>query len=347
MMSRNLFKAALAISTLLCALALPMVCVQAAGSNEVLVTINDRPLTAFDIDMRINLWKLLGRQAGANSRKVALDELIDDMAEIEEARKRNMLAKPAEIDQRLESVAKGLKTDNKGLKGKLKAQGITVSALRLYLEAQIAFSRLIRTEKKVDFTVSKAEVNRQVAAYKAEIDDKINAQIRKIESDPRRKAVTVYKIQEINFPIEKIDGGLTDEILQTRAIEVNQFLSRFKGCGSARQAASGIFNVDIGRTLEADATKLPGPLKKALDGRGVGRAIGPVRGPNGLQAIALCGIRKITPPAIKRPTNIQYPTADQVQNKLEQEQAANVQKQFSGKWRKGLLIEYRDPTYGQ
>ncbi len=344
---KNAFTTCVTIGVVTGALALSMTAPHAAGGNEVIVTINDKPLTAYDVDMRISLWKLLGRAPGGNARKVALDELIDDMAEIEEARKRNMQAKPAEIDQRLESVAKGLKTDPKGLKGKLKAQDITVSALRLYLEAQMAFARITRGEKSATITVSKAEVNRRVAAYKAEIDGKINAQIRKIEADPRRKSFTVYEIQEINFPIEKIDGGVTDEILQTRAIEVGQFLSRFKGCGSARKAASGIFNVDIGRTIEADAAKLPGPLKKALDGRGVGKAIGPVRGPTGLQAIALCGIRKISPPAIKRPTNIQYPTAAQIEGQLEQEQSAALQKRFSGKWREGLLIEFRDPAYGQ
>jgi peptidyl-prolyl cis-trans isomerase SurA len=345
MNTRALFNimSALAIALAIAFGSAPMA--QAAGNNEVIVTVNDRPLTAFDIETRINLWKLLGRKAGANPKKTALNELVDDFAEIAEARKRNLQATEAEINERLESVAKGLKTDSKGLRGKLKAQGISVSALKLYLEAQIAFNRLLRTGQKVDFTVSKNEVNRRVAAYKAEIDGKINAQIRKIEADPRRKAVTVYTIQEINFPIESVDGGVTNEILQTRAIEVNQFLSKFKGCSSARSAASGIFNVDVGKKIEADATKIPKPLKKALDERGVGKAIGPVRGPTGLQAIAFCGVRKITPPAIQRPKNVQYPTAEQVQSQLEQERYAEIQKEYSGIWRKGLLIEYLDPSY--
>jgi peptidyl-prolyl cis-trans isomerase SurA len=343
-MPRRILMTAAVLSALL-AISVSNTHVFAAGQNEVIVTVNDRPLTAYDVEMRINLWKLLGRPAGANPKKTALNELVDDFAEIEEAKKRGMQAREEDINDRLESVAKGLKTDTKGLRGKLKSQGITVSALKLYLEAQIAFNRLLRGQKKVDLTVSKAEVNKRVAAYKAEIDGKINTQIRKIEADPRRRPVTVYSIMEINFPIEKVDGGLTNEILQTRAIEVNQFLSRFKGCGSARSAASGIFNVDIGRKIEADATKLPKPLKKALDDRGVGRAIGPVRGPNGLQAIAFCGTRKIVPPPIQRPKNVQYPTADQVQNQLEQEKYASIQKQFSGEWRKGLLIEYRDQSY--
>ena len=66
-----------------------------------------------------------------------------------------------EIDTRLAEVAKGLKTDDKGLRGKLKAQGISVAAMRQYLAAQIAFGRLFRGKYKVDLDARHAEVDTQ------------------------------------------------------------------------------------------------------------------------------------------------------------------------------------------
>jgi peptidyl-prolyl cis-trans isomerase SurA len=319
-----------------------------AQDQKVIVTVNDQPITSFDIQQRMNLWKLLGikAQAGENARKRALDELIDDIAKVEEAKKFKADPTEKEIDIRLSEVAKGLKTDDKGLRGKLKAQGISVTAMRQYLAGQIAFGRLIRGKYKVDVKVSDAEVKKKQAGFRAEIDGKINAQIAKIESDPRRKGFTVYELLEINFPIAAPEGGITGELLQSRAIEANQFLSRFKGCGSARKAASGIFDVRVGKKIEADATKLPKPMKAALDKAGAGRAIGPLRSPSGLQVLALCGVRKITPPKVQRPKDVQYPTEQQVRGYLEQEKFAGIQKKYAGEFRKGLLIEFRDPNYG-
>ena len=313
----------------------------AAEGQQVLVTVNDLPLTSFDVEQRINLWKLLGENHGSGqaARKFALDELIDDIAEIQEAKKAKADANEKEIDERLAGVAKGLKTDAAGLKGKLKAQGIGLSAMKQYLSAQIAFSRLIRGKQKEKIDVSPADVDRKLASYKAEIDGKL----RKVMSDPRMKPITVYQLLEINFPIDAGGGEISNELVQSRAIEANQYLSKFKGCGSARAAASGIFNVQVGKKIEADSAKITGAMRNALNKTKVGQAIGPMRSPNGLQLLAFCGVRKIVPPK----PNVVYPTRAQAESILLNEKYVAVQSKYKGFWRKGLLIEYRDPSYAQ
>ena len=312
-----------------------------AEGQKVLVTINDVPLTSFDVEQRINLWKLLGENHGGGeaARKFALDELIDDISEIEEAKKFKANANEKEIDERLQGVAKGLKTDTAGLKGKLKAQGISVASMKQYLAAQIAFSRLIRGKQQEKLDVSPAEIDRKLASYKAEIDGKV----RKVMSDPRMQPITVYELQEINFPIDGGADGISNELLQSRALEANQYLQRFKGCKSAKSAASGIFNVQVGKRIEADSAKISKPLRAALAKTKIGSAIGPMRSPNGLQVLAFCGVRKISPPKPK----VAYPSRDQVQNLLLNQKYAGVQSKYKGYWRKGLLIEYRDPAYAQ
>jgi parvulin-like peptidyl-prolyl isomerase len=315
-----------------------------AEQAQVLVTVNDLPVTSFDVRQRIALWQLVSGKKTAMTKKEALESLVDDIAEIEAAKKRGAAASEAEIDQRMEAIAKSLKTDSKGLKAKLKSQGISVAAMRQYVAAQFAFHRLLRVEGKGNVKVSDAEVNARLAEYRNDINRKIDQQIAKIEADPRRRPVTVYQIMEISFPI---DGDITPQLLQSRAMEVNQFLGRFKGCKSARAAASGIFNVKVSKQLEADAAKFPKQLKQALDQVKPGNAIGPIRSKDGLQALAFCGVRKVVPPKIERPKDIAYPTANQVRGQLEQEKLDRLEEQYRGAWRKGLLIEYRDPPVGQ
>ena len=310
----------------------------AAQDQKVLVTVNDTPITSYDVDQRINLWKLLGISRGDSARKRALNELIDDIAKINEAKKLRLEPSEKEVDVRLAEVATGLKTNPEGLKAKLKAQGITVGAMRTYFTAQISFGRILKGKYNVSVKATPEEVDRKLNGYKSEI----NSKLAKVLADPRMRPVTVYQLQEINFPIDGGEAGMTNELIQSRAIEANAFLSKFRGCKSARSAASGIFNVKVGKMVEADGARLPKPLKSALDKTKVGRAIGPSRTPNGLQVLAFCGVRKIVPPK----PQVTYPTRQQAENAVLNEKYERVVSKYSSQFRKELLIEYRDPSYG-
>jgi peptidyl-prolyl cis-trans isomerase SurA len=314
----------------------------ASAEQRVLVTVNDKPITTFDLDQRISLWKLLGQRGG--DRKKALNELIDDIAQIEQAKKFQVDATEKEINERMTGLAKGLKTDDAGLEGKLRAQGISLSAMRQYFSAQIAFARIVRGKYKEDFAVSKAEVDRKLAGYRSEIDGKVKERMNQIMRDPRMKPIDVYQILQVDFPIDAGGGEMTNELIQSRAIEVNQYVSRFRGCKSARAAASGIFNVQVGRMIEADGTKLPPQLRAAFNKTKAGTAIGPIRGPKGLQALGFCGIRHIKP---KAPTisGVVYPTREQAESAAINDKYAEVESKYRGKFRQGLMIEYRDPSY--
>jgi peptidyl-prolyl cis-trans isomerase SurA len=305
-----------------------------AQDQKVIVTVNDRPITSFDVSARIRLWKMLGQQEDGNGvRKRALNDLINDMAKLEEARKYRIEPTEKDVDERLERVAKGMNTDSKGLPAKMKSNGVSMSSLRTYLAAQIAFGRLLGGKYKAKIEVQEADVDKKFNEIKGQID----GQLRKIRNDPRMQAVTVYQILEITFPVD------SEEMLSSRALEAQTYQSRFKGCKSARAAASGIFNVRVGKMVEADGRKIPGQMKSAFSKSGVGRAVGPFRSKSGMQLWGFCGTRKITP---KMPTAT-YPTRDQVKASLLSKQYEAVDRKYSTEMRKGLLIEFRDQSYAQ
>jgi parvulin-like peptidyl-prolyl isomerase len=110
-----------------------------------------------------------------------------------------------------------------------------------------------------------------------------------------------------------------------------------------KAASEGIFDVKKGNTFEADATKLPPQMRAALDKGGVGRAIGPMRGKTGIQLIALCGIRKITPPK----PNFTMPTREQVERAVINEKYDKLEEDYLSTARDKIYVEYRDPSYAQ
>lgn len=306
----------------------------AAGAGVVAV-VNDKPITEHDITQRIALMKTLG-DAGANlSRKRALQSLVDEQVKIAEATRYRLMPTEAEVRDQVSRMAKNMGTDGPGLVAKLRKVGVGEQTFNRYVSALIGFNRIISSKNREKITVSEADVDRKFA----EIKSKVNQETARIMNDPRMKPITVYSLMEINLPLDGEDTML----LQSRAIEATQVARQFKGCGNARAAAQGVFNVKFGKKFDADAAKLPQQMRAALEKGGVGSAIGPMRGKNGIQLIGFCGTRKITPPK----PDFKMPTRDQVRRVLVNEKYDGLEEDYLRTARGTVYVEYRDNSYAQ
>src|SRR5438552_13103138 len=96
------------------------------------------------------------------------------------------------------------------------------------------------------------------------------------------------------------------------AYEAMKMALQFKSFGKARAEAEGVFKDKNCKPLDADPSRFPPQMKAALDKAGVNHVVGPMRGKLGIQLLAFCGTRKITPQA----PNFAPPTRDQVENML-------------------------------
>ncbi len=324
------------LATLLCALFLLDSNQNSARAADqgVVATVNDIPITSFDIDQRLRLLEILGRKQETNgARSKALHMMIDEVIKIAEATKYKVNPTDKEIDAQMGRVAKGLQTDAAGLRAKLQTQGIAVASLKQYVAAQISFARILGGKYQVKIKVEPAEVDKKAAEIKQDLEQKVST----IMNDPRMKSVQVYTILEIDLPVEGDDSML----LQARAVEAVQLIKNFKGCSTARAAASGIFNVKIGKQIDAVAAKIPKPMKQALDKVGPGKAMGPARGPKGIQVIGFCGKRTVQPPKPK----YELPTRQQVEAAVSNEKYDAAEEKYMKIMRKNNLIEYKDPSY--
>jgi len=304
-----------------------------AETQGIVAVANDMPITERDITQRIELRKILGDPP--LDRKQALKGIIDDQVKILEAKRLSMIPSDSEITDRMQRIAKGMKLTREELLAKLKKEGISEATVRSYLLASVAFSRIISAKYREEVKASPEEVD----AKMAEIDKNIGAQVRKLMNDPRMKPLTVYSLMEVTLPIDGEDPGL----LQSRAIEAQQVLRNFKGCNNARKAAEGVFNVKIGKRFDADAAKLPKPMKQALDKAGEGRAIGPMRSKAGIQLVALCGVRTITPPK----PDFKMPSREQVERLVINEKYDKLEEGYLEEARERVYVEYRNPNYAQ
>ena len=306
-----------------------------AAGQGILAIVNDTPITGLDIDEQVRLLEILGARVPA--RKAVLNDLINQVVKVEESKRFKMNPTDVEIDARLAEMAKGLKTDRPGLEKKLEKQGISIDMMKQYVSAQIGFARLLRYKYKQKVEIKKEDVDLRYSQVQADL----NSKLKKVMADPRMRPIRVVSLMEIKFPIEKSE--MSDELLQSRALEASQFMKKFSGCKSARAAAAGIFNVQIGKTIEADAAKLPKPLRAALEAKGQGQAIGPMRAGNAIQVVGYCSARTITPPK----PHAEMPTRQQVEQVVINERYSAVESKYMALMRKNAVIEYKDPSFSQ
>jgi len=289
------------------------------GSQRVVAVVNDEPITDFDITQRMNLNDVLGAARGSKSeqRKSAEKELIDEVIKRSEAKRFKLTPKKKDIDRAIAGIAKGSNTTPENLTKKLEARGVSTAAFRKQVEATIVFRFILRQQHNVTINVDDRELEQRYV---------------QIESDPRMKPVKVYKIQEIDLPVEQF-GGSMNQLLQARAVEAQVIMSRYKGCNSARKAANGIYNVKIGHVIQAPADRLPPKMKAVLDKAGPGRAIGPMRGKSGIRLVGFCGRATIKPPK---------PSREVVKNILLNEKYRLAAERVMRSLRRRAYIDYKD-----
>lgn len=307
-----------------------------AAAANIVAIVNDQPITELDLAQRIALLEVMDDvPRGGIDNKKALRQLIDQQVKIQEAKRYNMLPSDAELRDRIKRLAQSLKLTTDELYAKLKAKGIDEITFRDYVKAGMGFNRIIQGKYQQDVKVTDAEVDAKLAEIKAEISQ----ESAKIMNDPRMKPVTVYSLMEIELPVDGDDPML----LQSRAIEAAQVAQRLKSCNGLKAASEGIFDVKKGKNFEADGARIPPQMKAALDKAGVGRAIGPMRGKSGIQLIALCGVRKISPPK----PNFTVPTREQVERMVTNEKYDKLEEEYLSSVRDKVYVEYRDQSYAQ
>jgi peptidyl-prolyl cis-trans isomerase SurA len=295
--------------------------VRAVGEGQgVVVTVNDYPITSFDVEQRMRLNAIIGNPKGSadDQRKRALQALIDDVIKMGEAKKYKADPNEQTIDAQIDKMAKGSNTDAKGLAAQLKAKGSSIAALRHLVAAQIAFNRLLNAMYKVKVEVDPAEVDKKYNEF---------------ANDPRLQPVSVYEIMEIDMPVENNGDAMAQQLLVARAADAAQFRRAFKGCNNARQAASGIFNVRIGKRLQADGRKIPKQIRSALDQAGAGGIVGPARSKIGIQLIAFCGKKNMAP---------EKPTRQQIEMMLTNKKYDVYEERYMRELRQNAFIEYKD-----
>ena len=228
-----------------------------AEAATAVVTVNGQPITDVQVAQRLALFKIEGK----TNKAQALNELINEALQVQEATRLGFSVSEADVDNAVLDVARQIKVSATNLQKILTDNGVPMSTLRDRLKANIAWSK-----------VTQQVVSNRVQVSEADIDAQAKQKLTAANSFD-------YILKEVLF----IGGNASK-----RTAEANQYKKSFQGCDTAVQLSLSYTDAavrDIGRR---HATQFPDALAQELSKLNVGGITKPRVVEGGVSMLAVC-----------------------------------------------------------
>ncbi len=235
-----------------------------AAAQSVVVTVNDSPITNYDIAQRS---RLLGVLRMPSSQQAAIESLVKDRLRLMETRKYGINPSEQDIANEAAREAATRKMSAQQLGAGLQRARIDQSHWQEHWRAEVSWRILISALNK-SVNVSEEEVRAEMQKR----GTKTNAQ--------------EFRLQQIVFVVPRTaSAGQYAE----RMREANGLRARFRDCTAGIQLARALRDVAVQPQISRRANTLSADLLKVLERTPVGQLSPPQRGPTGVEMVAVCG----------------------------------------------------------
>jgi peptidyl-prolyl cis-trans isomerase SurA len=226
------------------------------------VTVDGTPISDLQIQQRARLLAL--ERHGGNLQKAAQDELINEVLEMEDAKRYAITVSEADVDSAFVNMAQGLRISPDKLTQILVANGVGTQTLRARIRATLAFNQITRNVLAPRVNISEATLTQEAKAKLNNVNsyDYILKQVLFLAHQGQRPA--------------------------SRMGDAQRYRARYKGCDSAVQVSESFTDAavtDIGRR---NAMQLDPKLAKELAGLAVGGITRPEVQQGGVVMLAIC-----------------------------------------------------------
>jgi len=282
----------------------------ALADSSIRVTVNDEPITSYDISQRLMLMKIANEKGG---EKAAIQQLIDETLELSDARLRGIVIPDSRVDAAFASIGERMKMTPDKLTKALASAGLQADSLKRRIRAQMAWRQLVDARSRMEVSVKSSDIAKALEA----------------QGGPGKITNTEYMLQQIIFVIPK---GSSAGYAAQRKREAENFRSRFAGCDKAVAQAKGLRDVAVKSLGRRTTDQLVGEDGKEVQNTPVGKTTRPQASDMGVALIAVCSTRKIDSNAA---------AINQAEDKLSLEQSKNVGEEYLKKLREKAVIKYR------
>lgn len=223
------------------------------------VTVNGVPISDIEISARIKLLQLEG---GGGSQK-AMEQLINEQLQLQEAKKYNITVSEAQVDDAFTSVARNIKVSSDKLREILASRGVSIDTMRARLRAAIAWQQL----------------SGMIVQQRVKLSD--------LELDAQAKAALTTETS-YDYILKEVLFISTTGNAASRTSQANAYRKAFTGCDSAVALSLNYTDAAVRDLGRRHATQLPDALAKELAALNVGGISKPRVTESGVSMLAVC-----------------------------------------------------------
>jgi len=285
-----------------------------AGAQQIVALVNGQPITALDVEHRSKFMQLSTKKVPP--RKEVIDSLIDEILEVNEAKRFTLEVSDSEVDTAFAGVASRMGLDAQRLTQVLVSGGASADTLKRRLRAQIAWTSLVRGRYKASLEIRDSDVEAQMQLHKSEDKDQVGYE---------------YIMNPVVFIVQR---GSPDGAFEARKQDAEALRTRFQNCNDGLTFARALKDVAVRDQVSKFSADLPQQLRGILDGTPVGHLTPPETTAEGVQMFAVCA---------KKETKNDTPGMRETRDQMFQQKFGVKAKHYLDDLRRAAMIEYKLP----
>ncbi len=286
-----------------------------AGAQQVVAFVNGQPITTLDVEHRAKFIQLSSKKPP--SRRETLDSLIDEILEVNEAKRFNIDISDAEVDNSYANVATRMGMDAQKLTQILTTNGASDDTLKRRLRAQLAWTNLVRGRYKASLEIIDKDVEAQLQLHKPD--------------QPKNETGYEYIMRPVVLIVPR---GSPDAVYETRKRDAEALRARFANCNEGIQFARALPDVAVRDQVAKFSADLAPQLREILNSTQVGRLTPPETTAEGVQMFAICD---------RKETKSETPEMREIRDQMLQQKFGAKAKRYLESLRRAAMIEYRNP----
>jgi peptidyl-prolyl cis-trans isomerase SurA len=240
-----------------------------AKAQSIAVFVNGEAVTSFDIEQRQRIAQRIDRKPISAAQ--ALEEAINDMLKIQEARRIGYRIGDDDVEQQVLKFAQGLRQTIPQFEQNLKGAGIQLSAFRTKTRADMSWITIIQQRMKRGASITNADLDK-AAADKAK---KTGAKSYE------------YKLQQVVFVVP---AGANAAVISQRQRIAASSKGQFKGCNNGGfNSFASMPDVAVKEPFNRSSDALSEGANALLAKTPIGGVAGPLTTEQGFELIAVCG----------------------------------------------------------
>jgi peptidyl-prolyl cis-trans isomerase SurA len=282
------------------------------AQEEVVVLVDGEPITSLDIQQRAKFIEMSTHKAP--TRQEAINSLIDEILELREAKRYEIVPPESEVNQAYANVAGNMGVDIQKLTQILANGGASADTLKHRLKAQIAWTGLVRGRYKASLEIADSDVEAALQLHK---------------SDDKNQVGYEYIMRPI---LLVVPHGSPDAAYDARKRDADALRARFSSCSDGIPFAQQLSEVAVRDPVSKSSADLPQQLRDILDGTEVGHLTPPEQTDEGIQMFAVCS---------KKESKTDTPEARKLRDEMFEKKFGAKAKRYLADLRRQAMIEYK------